>query len=139
MVTTEGIGPKIAQSVADYFANEKNREVIERLRRAGLHFEERAEEPKGNLPLAGKSFVITGTLAGISRLQAEERIRQLGGEVGSSVTRKTGYLVVGAGPGSKLQKAQALGTQILTDEQFQAMLRHGEKPKAAQGQLELGL
>lgn len=135
----EGIGPKIARSVVDYFTNERNRQVIEKLREAGLRFEDRVEAPQGDFPLAGKSFVITGTLQGLSRLQAEERIRQLGGQVGSSVTRKTDYLVVGADPGSKLQRAQALGTQILTDAEFQAMLEGGHKPSAAPGQLDLGL
>jgi DNA ligase (NAD+) len=135
----EGIGPKIAQSVVEYLANEKNRAVIEKLRRAGLRFAEEPAKPEGDLPLAGKSFVITGTLAGLSRLQAEEWIRRLGGEVGSSVTRKTTYLVVGVDPGSKLQKAQALGTQILTDEQFKAMLRKEAKQEAKPGQLGLGL
>ncbi len=139
VVAVEGIGPKIAQSVVEYFANRRNLEVIYELKEAGLRFEEQVEEPKGDLPFAGKSFVITGTLSGISRLQAEERIRQLGGEVGSSVTRKTTYLVVGVDPGSKLQKAQTLGTRILTDEEFQAMLRQREKPHAASGQLDLGL
>ncbi len=140
VVQTEGIGPKIAQSVVEYFGNEKNREVIEKLRRAGLSFEEQPEEPKGDLPFADKSFVITGTLEGLSRLRAEEKIRQLGGEVGSSVTRKTDYLVVGVDPGSKLQKAQTLGIRILTDQEFQEMLQQGEKkPKAPSGQLDLGL
>ena len=68
-------------------------------------------------------FVITGTLQSISRLKAEELIRKLGGEAGNSVTRKTNYLVVGLDPGSKLQKAQSLGTTILTDEQFQQLLQ----------------
>ena len=135
----EGIGPKIARSVVDYFASERNRDVIEKLRRAGLRFEDRQEAPKHDLPLAGKTFVITGTLQGLSRLQAEERIRQLGGQVGSSVTRKTDYLVVGVDPGSKLQRAQALGIQILTDEEFQAMLEQEKKPKATHQQLDLGL
>ena len=139
IAAVEGIGPKIARSVVEYFSNEKNRAVIEKLRRAGLRFADRQEEPKGGLPLAGKSFVITGTLSGMSRLQAEERIRRLGGEIGSSVTRKTSYLVVGADPGSKLQKARALGTPIITDEEFQRMLRQWEAPEPGRGQLPLGL
>ncbi|MGE5618708.1 MAG: NAD-dependent DNA ligase LigA [Sphingomonadaceae bacterium] len=141
IVAVEGVGPKIARSVVEYFANERNRQVIERLRRAGLRFEDSREEPVGDLPFAGKSFVITGTLDGLSRLQAEAWIRRLGGEPGSSVTRKTDYLVVGADPGSKLQKARALGTvRILTDQEFQAMLRQAEeKSEAPSGQLRLGL
>ena len=136
----EGIGPKIAQSVVDYFANERNKEVIKKLKEAGLRFEESAEAPRSQLPLAGKSFVITGTLKGLSRAQAEERIQQLGGQVSNTVSKKTDYLVVGADPGSKLQRAEALGIQILTDEQFQKMLEHGEKAEQeGHKQLRLGL
>jgi DNA ligase (NAD+) len=127
VVAVEGIGPKIARSVLEYFATERNRQVLEKLRAAGLPFERRAEAAPADLPLAGKSFVITGTLQGLSRLQAEERIRALGGEVGDSVTRKTGYLVVGDNPGSKLRRAQSLGITILEDAEFQAMLSHAGK------------
>jgi DNA ligase (NAD+) len=132
VVAVEGIGPKIARSVVDYFANDRNLAVIEKLRRAGLRFQDEPEKPKGDLPLAGMQFVITGTLQGISRLKAEELIRQLGGEAGNSVTRKTNYLVVGLDPGSKLQKARSLGITILTDEQFQQLLQqHTQKPAEA--------
>ena len=126
ILSVEGIGPKIARSIVDYFANEWNRQVIEKLRGAGLRFEAEPEAPRSDLPLAGKQFVITGTLQGISRMRAEERIKELGGLAGSTVTRKTDYLVVGADPGSKLQKAQSLGTNILTGEEFQAMLAGAE-------------
>ncbi len=139
VVAVEGIGPKIARSIVEYFANEQNRQVIEKLREAGLRFEEEPEVPQGDLPLAGKQFVITGTLQGISRMRAEERIKELGGLVGSAVTRKTDYLVVGVDPGSKLQKAQSLGTKILTDEEFQAMLRGATKAEDGSPQLRLGI
>jgi DNA ligase (NAD+) len=141
VVAVEGIGPKIAQSVVDYFANEQNRKVIEKLRKAGLRFEEKVEAPKGegHPSFTGKQFVITGVLSGISRMQAEERIRQLGGVIGNAVTRKTDYVVVGVDPGSKLQKAQSLGTRILTDEEFQQMLREATTSEPASPQLKLGL
>jgi DNA ligase (NAD+) len=124
----EGVGPKIARSVADYFAEEQNRAVIEKLRRAGLRFEVEEDAPsgEGHPFFAGKQFVITGTLPGISRLRAEEQIKQLGGLVGGSVTKKTDYLVVGADPGSKLKKAQSLGTAILTGEELQEKLEEAE-------------
>ena len=132
VVAVEGIGPKIARSVVDYFTNDRNIAVIEKLRQARLRFQDEPEKPKGDLPLAGMQFVITGTLQGISRLKAEELIRKLGGEAGNSVTRKTNYLVVGLDPGSKLQKAQSLGITILTDEQFQQLLQqHTQKPAEA--------
>jgi DNA ligase (NAD+) len=129
----EGIGPKIAQSIADYFAEEHNRAVIEKLRRAGLRFEvsEEAAAEEGHPFFTGKQFVITGTLVGISRLRAEERIRQLGGAIGSAVTKKTDYLVVGADPGSKLKKAQSLGTAVLTGEELLEKLEGAEGEQTA--------
>lgn len=138
VVAVEGVGPKIARSVVEYFANERNRQVIEKLRSAGLTFEKRRGVREPGLPLAGESFVITGTLRGISRLQAEERIRRLGGQVGDSVTRKTDYLVVGESPGSKLRRAQSLGITILDDEQFHALLSQAETP-AEEGSSQLHL
>jgi DNA ligase (NAD+) len=141
VVAVDGVGPKIAQSIVEYFANERNRQVIEKLRKAGLRFEEKSKEPKseGHPLFAGKQFVITGTLHGISRMRAEERIRELGGLVGSAVTRKTDYLVVGEDPGSKLKKAQSFGTKILDGEEFQAMLEGAAIPEPGAPQLRLGI
>ncbi len=79
------------------------------------------------LPLEGKQLVVTGRLASMSRSQAEDRIKELGGSVGSNVTRKTAYLVVGEDPGSKLEQANSLGTQVLNEEQF-LMLLKGRTP-----------
>ena len=77
-------------------------------------------------PLSGETFVITGTLASMSRTEAETRIRSLGGATGLSVTRATDYLVAGENPGSKLAKARKQGTKILSDEELMALLRrHG--------------
>ncbi|MDP2954732.1 MAG: NAD-dependent DNA ligase LigA, partial [Chloroflexota bacterium] len=94
------IGPKIAQSVIAFFEQESNRMIIDKLRQAGVRME--AERPRESLPLAGKEFVVTGRLDHMPRGEAEGKIRELGGLVGSTVTRKTDYLVVGADPGSKL-------------------------------------
>ena len=114
-----GIGPKIAESVAAYFAVPSNLEVIERLRQAGvkLHQEVQQVDPD-SLPLSGQSFVVTGTLSAFPRREAESRIKALGGSVGSSVTRRTGYLVAGESPGSKLEAAQKLGTPVLDEAGF---------------------
>jgi len=119
------IGPKIAESVYEFFRDEHNRQVIEKLKRAGVRTSQ--EGPAGREgPLAGLTFVITGKLYAFPRHEAEERIRRLGGAVGSSVTKKTDYLVVGEDPGSKLQQAQKLGTKTLTEEEFLEILRrHG--------------
>lgn len=114
----EGIGPRIAQSVVDWFSRESNRRVIEKLKAAGVRTADEAPAApmaKGPLPLAGKTFVITGTLPTMSREAATEFIIRHGGKVTSSVSRKTDYLVVGAAPGSKLQRAQELGIPILDE------------------------
>ena len=121
------VGPKIAQSVRAYFDDEDNRRIIEKLRQAGVRLaEERAAWEEG--PLHGLTFVVTGTLSAFTREEAEERIRELGGSAASSVTRKTDYVVVGENPGSKAQKAQEYGTKTLTEEEFLAMLRGGDRP-----------
>ncbi len=111
------IGPTIAQSVAVFFRQPDNIRLLEKLKQAGVRLEVEVSGPKA-LPLAGMDFVITGHLEGLTREQAESRVRELGGGVGSSVTRKTTYLVVGADPGSKLDKARSLGTKILNEAEF---------------------
>jgi DNA ligase (NAD+) len=118
----EGVGPKIAASVRAWFDEPRNLAVLEKLRRAGLRFSAEPAQTAHDLPLAGQSFVITGRLDGMSRLAAEARIKELGGAVADAVTRKTTYLVVGAEPGSKLRKAQQLGTQILDEAGLQVLL-----------------
>jgi len=115
------VGPKIADSVIAFFRQEENRRIVERLRQAGVRLEEEAVKPE-ELPLAGQEFVITGTLEAFSRQEAEAWIKALGGSTGSSVTKKTTYLVVGAAPGSKLARAQALGIKQLTEQEFLRLL-----------------
>jgi len=115
------VGPKIADSVIAFFRQEENRRIIERLRKAGVRLEEEAVELK-ELPLSGREFVITGTLEAFSRQEAEARIKALGGTTKDNVTKKTTYLVVGAEPGSKLARAQELGTPQLNEEQFLRLL-----------------
>ncbi len=119
------IGPKVAESIQTYFQQEANLKLIEKLRLAGVHLEAQGVKEKRSLPLSGKSFVITGTLSSMSRSQAEARVRALGGSTGSAVTRKTDYLVVGVDPGSKLEKAQQLGTQLLDEDAFLKILGEG--------------
>lgn len=116
----QGIGPEIASSVVHYFESDDNRKLIEELRAAGLALEIRAtEEPDaGESVLTGKAFVITGTLPTLSRKEATEFIVSRGGLVRSSVSSNTDYLLAGADAGSKLAKAQALGIQILSEEEL---------------------
>jgi DNA ligase (NAD+) len=120
---TPGVGPVIARSVADFFANRRNREEVARLRKLGLHWppvDRRAAAEGG--PLAGKTFVLTGTLPGLSREQAARRIEAAGGKVTSSVSKKTSYLVAGDEPGSKLRKAQELGVPVLGPAELETLL-----------------
>jgi DNA ligase (NAD+) len=127
-----GIGPKIAQSIAAYFSVPHNREVIEKLRLAGVRLQQTTPSPPyeggamgggtGSLPFHGLTFVVTGTLAAFSRREAESYIKALGGSVASSLTRKTSYLVVGETPGSKLDSARRLATSLLDEGAFLDLL-----------------
>lgn len=116
------VGPKIADSIVAFFRQEENRNIIKRLKEAGVQLEVAAAK-REELPLVGMEFVITGRLEAFTRQEAEARIKALGGSASSSVTKKTTYLVVGADPGSKLAHAQALGTKLLTEEELLHLLR----------------
>ena len=119
----QGIGPKIAASIVAYFGVEGNRRVIEKMREAGVKLEQEADfVAAAPLPLSGKMFCITGTLSSMSRPRAEAKIKALGGSASSNVTRKTSYLVVGADPGSKVDKAKRLGTDILDEDELLKLL-----------------
>jgi DNA ligase (NAD+) len=124
----EGVGPVIAKSVHEFFTHESNREVIERLRKAGVNF----EEPRGqevDQTLTGMSIVVTGTLDQFSREAIEEAITSRGGKAPGSVSKKTTAVVVGESPGaSKFNKAQELGVPILDEAAFVRLLETGELP-----------
>ncbi len=124
LMDVPSIGPKIADAIAAFFQQESNRDIIARLKQAGV-FPEPAEaaRPAGNLPLAGKEFVLTGKLESFSRPEAEEKIKALGGSAKSSVTKKTDYVVVGEDPGSKADKARQLGIRMLNETDFLELLR----------------
>ncbi len=107
----EGIGPEIAASVHGYFRQPENRELLQRLREAGLQFEHRGVRRTGRLE--GKTFVVTGTLPGMSRVEAKQFIESRGGKVTSSVSSRTDFLLAGDGPGSKLEKARELGVAVI--------------------------
>ena len=129
----EGIGPKIAESIIAWFQEPENRRVIEKLRVSGVRLEQDALPApaivaSGAAPFAGLTFVVTGTLSAFSRSDAEGRIKGLGGKVTSSVTKKTGYVVVGESPGSKAAKAEQLGIPILDEADFVRLL---ESPSEA--------
>lgn len=117
----QGIGPEIAHSVRAYLDVEENRDLIAKLRKAGLQFRGAVMPTKAAGSLSGRTFVITGTLPTLSRKQATDIIESQGGKVISSISSKTSYLVVGENPGSKLQKAQQLEVPQITEEQLRAM------------------
>ena len=111
-----GIGHKTAASVATWFANERNRALLEKFRAAGLPFSLGEKgTAAGHQPLAGLIFVITGTLPTLSRDEAKELIEQYGGKVTGSVSKNTDYLLAGEKAGSKLTKAESLGVKVLDE------------------------
>lgn len=115
------IGAKVAESLREFFTNPEQRQLLERLRQAGVTPTSEATVA-GDGRFSGKTFVITGTLEHFSRKQAEELIEHLGGRAAGSVSKKTDYLVAGPGAGSKLDKAQTLGITILTEEEFRDLV-----------------
>lgn len=121
ILSVDDIGPVVAQSILGFLADPMNRELIEQLRAAGIHWEEN-EPQRGNQSLAGKTFVLTGTLPTLKRDQAASMIEAAGGKVAGSVSKKTSYLVAGDDAGSKLAKAQELGVPILDESEFLTLL-----------------
>lgn len=119
----EGIGPILAEQIADELSEERTRKLIDRLRKAGLRMElDPSERRKEGGPLDGKTLVLTGTLPDLSREEATKRIRRAGGKVVNSVSKNTDYLVAGDSPGSKLAKAEELGTEVIDETRLRKLL-----------------
>jgi DNA ligase (NAD+) len=117
------VGPIVAQHVATFFASAEHGRVIERLRALGVQWPELTRPAVQGQPLAGSTFVITGTLEAMTREEAGERLQALGAKVSGSISRKTSYLVAGTEPGSKLRKADELGVPVLDEARFLELLR----------------
>jgi len=117
------IGPRIAESVFDFFRNEANLELVNKLRKAGLNFETLGVKKKGSTKLDGLTFVLTGTLEKYKREEAKEIIESLGGKVSSSVSKKTDYILAGEEAGSKLDKAKELGVKVINEKEFEKMVK----------------
>ena len=115
------VGPRIAESIVEFFADEHNRKLVSDLRKAGLTFTGQKKE-KGT-KLAGKTFVLTGTLERHTRDEAKQMIEDAGGRVSGSVSKKTDYVVAGSDAGSKLDKARELGVSVIDEEELEGLLR----------------
>ena len=115
------VGPRIASSIAEFFAEPRNRELVEQLRTAGLTL--KGEKKQRGTALAGKTFVLTGTLTKYTRGQAKQMIEDAGGRVSGSVSKKTDYVVAGTDAGSKLEKAKELGVAVIDEKEMESLVR----------------
>jgi DNA ligase (NAD+) len=122
LAEVEGVGPIMARTVVETLSEDLTRELVARLAAYGLHMEEEGAAPPAEGPLVGKTLVLTGTLPNLTRPEATARIEAAGGKVTGSVSKKTDYLVAGADPGTKLTKAQELGTEVLDEEGLLALV-----------------
>ena len=122
-----GIGPVIAASIAAFLRQQQTKRVLDKLVAQGVVPRGAPRRPAGPQPLEGKAFVFTGELAGLTRADAEEWVRRLGGAASSSLSRKTDYLVVGESPGSKLDRARELGVATLSEDEFRDLMRKAER------------
>jgi len=127
---TPGVGPKMAEKIHEQLADEQMRALIEDLRAVGVSMALEGPPP-GEGPLAGKTFVLTGTLPDLTREEATQRIEAAGGRVTSGVSKKTDYVVAGASPGSKLEKAERLGVAVLDEAGLLALLPQAAPPPSA--------
>jgi DNA ligase (NAD+) len=121
LMQVEEVGEKIAESVSEFFANPLNQKMIKALKEAGVNLKQ--EKTQTGSKLLGRSFLVTGTLKGYSRQEIKDKILSEGGKVVSSVTKNLDYLIAGENPGSKLSKAEKLGSvQIISEKEFEEML-----------------
>jgi DNA ligase (NAD+) len=132
IMEVDGIGPDRGELIAEWFADGENRRLVEELRALGLRFElDKAERPSQG-PLTGRSYVITGTLVRWTREQARAALEELGARVTESVSKKTSGVIVGESPGSKLEKAQRLGVELLDESAFEAVLARNSRSSPKQ-------
>ncbi|MFH1868568.1 MAG: NAD-dependent DNA ligase LigA [Candidatus Omnitrophota bacterium] len=115
------IGPIMAESICEFFKDTHTKEMLDKLRAAGILMEEKVSKKPGKL--TGKTFVLTGSLDSFSRIEAQDIIKSLGGRVSSSVSKQTDYLLIGKEPGSKYEKANKFGVKILAEEEFKDLIR----------------
>jgi DNA ligase (NAD+) len=130
LAAADGVGPTIAKAVADWFTVDWHRDVVDKWRRAGVRMADEGEDA-GPGPLTGVTVVVTGSLRDYSRDQATAAIQERGGKVTGSVSKKTGFVVVGADPGSKYDKAVQVKVPILDDDGFRVLLQEGAEAARA--------
>lgn len=118
LIQIEDVGPKVAESIVFFFKQPENIELIKKLKEASLNLTFREEERRKDLPLAGQTFVLTGSLESLTREEAAGLIEAAGGTVSSAVSSKTDYVIVGESPGSKLAKAKKLGIRTIKEKGF---------------------
>ena len=118
----EGIGPVLARTIRETLDEPRNQKLIDELRKVGLNFSQARAKSDAQMPLAGKSFVLTGTLERMTRQQAAARIEELGGKVTGSVSGKTDYVVAGGSPGTKLDKARELERPVIGEKELERLL-----------------
>ena len=115
------IGPEVARSIVEYFSESENKKMIKEFMNEGIEFKE--DNSNEDQPLSGKTFLITGTLKKHSRAEAQNRIKEYGGNITESVSKKVDYLIVGESPGSKADKAKKIGIKIINEEEFESMIK----------------
>jgi DNA ligase (NAD+) len=120
----EEVGPKVAESIYQFFREPRNQELVERLRSAGLQFEHEVKK-KGGGPLTGHVFVLTGTLPSLTRDDAKQLIEAAGGKVTGSVSKRTTYVVAGDEAGTKLDKAKELGIKVIGEKELMDLIKVG--------------
>ena len=130
IAAVDGIGPKIAKSIREFFDTRQNAEVLERLREAGVRLSEERAQNDAPQTLAGLTFVLTGALERFTRKAAGDALKALGAKVTGSVSKRTNYVVAGANAGSKLAKAEQLGIAVLSEEELEQVLSTGVVPPA---------
>jgi DNA ligase (NAD+) len=128
LLAINGVGPVVAKTLIDYFAVDQNRRLVDDLIELGIDPIDDTPEPSADHPANGVTFVVTGRLDSMSRSEAQNRIKTLGGKATGSVTKKTNYLLAGAEAGSKLEKAQRLGVHVIDEAEFIAFMDDGLVP-----------
>ena len=124
LVAIDGVGPVVAESIVEFFKKDENRKIVDDMIDNGIRIFRDNADKQGTL--AGKVFVLTGTLETLTRGEAKEVIENAGGKVTGSVSRNTDYLVAGASPGSKLKRAQELGVEIIDEKTLKELLVEGK-------------